>query len=409
MLTRNVQVWEYKPRRKLDLSLPEVFQSKVSELVSGADGGSDTVVAGDLHLIGMDEIKAKFGDGWDGVRKSIHQFVEKILNEYTEGEDLYYRSQDDQYVFLFNRLAPEESDRKARELTNVIGRALGLGDAPSEGMIATRCQLVPVSRVDMDPTGGGAEAIAAAVSGAVEAAESARLNNFDSGKSQLRPVYWPITNVAKKIISFYRTAIVSDDPAHRPPRGDGAKALDMYALERVSADLAKRTGKDMRAYTLVPISYDPLENKQWRHDYLEMVATIDPDICKRIGLQVVNLPDIPSQTRVHQMLSEASPYVAGFTFRLPVNFAEVKRLDGLKLLGVSVDGSFLGEGRPMKKHYKELKRFSEQMRARKLGTFFEGALSVDAAIAARRAEFDYVDGAGVLQPMPLPGKVYNMG
>jgi hypothetical protein len=30
-------------------------------------------------------------------------------------------------------------------------------------------------------------------------------------------------------------------------------------------------------------------------------------------------------------------------------------------------------------------------------------------LAGFYADIDNVDGAGVLQPMPLPGKVYNMG
>ncbi len=56
----------------------------------------------------------------------------------------------------------------------------------------------------------------------------------------------------------------------------------------------------------------------------------------------------------------------------------------------------------------QLKNFTEANKVAKLRRYFYGAESFDIATGARRARFDYVQGAGVAPSMPIHAKVFNI-
>lgn len=401
----SVSVVDYTTGKQLDITFPDAFQRELVAFLDQKNETGDPLAAGDLQMLGFGEVKSFLGDAWDQVREDIYKLVEEELAAETGEGDLYFRSDDERYVLLFRDLTPEQSDRKAKAIGKRVIDKLSVSQAPGNGLVTARCRVVEVDRDVVDPGLQPAE-LASAIGEAVDRGDEAKRLKFEDEKAKLKPLYWPMTNVAKGLISFYRTEIVSESQGSTEVSGSVVYEFDRFGLERLSHDLSARKGPKNKALALLSIHFETIAERSTREQFLDEAMRVDKSVRNRLALELADAPENVSQARLNQVFTELSPYFIGFVCRFPIGFRSLSRLEGLKLLGLSLNGSGLGKERPRKPQFKELKRFVDQAKERRIRTFFLGALSVEIARAARRAEFDYVDGPGVLQPLPIPGRVF---
>lgn len=400
-----VEVVDYTTGEQLDLTFSAEFQRRMKEFLAENKTASDALSAGDVQMLGIGEVKNFLGDSWAQVQQDIHRLIEAEIAAATSEGDVFFRSDDERYMILFRSLSAEESDRKAKEIGKAVVSKLSVSRAPGNGLVTARCRVVMVDR-DAPGLSEGPQAVVDTLGAAIEKGEAEKRQRFEDDKAKLKPLYWPMTNVEKGLISFYRTEIVSESNKETEVSGAVVADFDMFGLERLSNDLTGRKGPRNRALALLSIHYETVVERGLRGQFLDQAMSIDPAIRKRLAIEISDPPEDVSQARLNQVFTEMSPYFIGFVCRFPVTFRGMSRLEGLRLLGLSVDGSGLGKERPRKAQFKDLRRFVEQAEERRIRTFFLRAMSVEIARAARRAEFDYVDGPGVLQPLPIPGRVF---
>ena len=401
-----IAIVDYTTGQQLDTGIPERFQETITEFLGREQTGADTLQVGDVQLLGLAEVRDFVGDAWNKVKSDVYQLVEAVLNQETGPGDVYFRTEDERYVVMFKDLTPALSDKKARDIGQKVMERLGGTHAPGGGMITARCRVVAVDPAPVQ-SAGSAAAILAAVTEAIDSAEAGQRKAFESRKSLFKALYWPMTNIPKGLISFYRTEITSENKEQKADRAL-VSDFDIFGLEKLSVDMAKAKGPKQRALSLLTVHYETLADRGTRTRFIEFARDIEARVRHRLAIEIADAPPEVSQARLNQIFGEMSPYFIGFVCRFPMDFRGMSRLDGLKLLGISVDGAVMGKDRPRKSQFKELKRFAEQVKGRNVRTFMTGVLSVEIARAARRAEFDYVDGPGVLQPLPLPGRVYTV-
>ena len=83
-----------------------------------------------------------------------------------------------------------------------------------------------------------------------------------------------------------------------------------------------------------------------------------------------------------------------------------EKLGGIRMVAIAVDGH--GMDTPGHDDVAALKSFIHANRGIRMRRYFYGATSFEAASAARRARFDYVQGTGVAPAMPVAGKVFRV-
>lgn len=369
---------------------------------------TDALAAGRIGLSGIDEIRDFIGAGWEDLNISLDHLVEQALTPVGEETVAFARQDDASFVFVAGNLIKAEIDRVGKDVTDRLRAGLSGEDAPGGGAIDARCDLAIVETSQLALTEGPASLVGS-INKAVEQAVEAERMAFVEEKARLRPLYWPMTNVSKGLISFYRTEIVAaESERDREPTNAVLEEFDLFGLERLSTDLAARTGARHRANALLSVHYQTLSERASRGRFLDLANAAPPMIRRRVAVEISDTPPDVSQSRLSQLFTEMSPHFLGVVCRFPVSYTGLDRLAGLQLLGVSLDGSILGKDRPRKAQFREILRFSKQASDRGLRSFFLRAASVEAAIAARRAEFNYVAGPGVLQPLPKPGRVYKL-
>jgi hypothetical protein len=109
---------------------------------------------------------------------------------------------------------------------------------------------------------------------------------------------------------------------------------------------------------------------------------------------------------LHTLFSYLAPFVAGFIGDFSLAFHRAEKLGGVRMVGIGVNGHAITT--PSAKDFVALKNFAAANKEIRMRRYFYGAATVEAATAARKARFDYVQGTGVAPAMPIPGKVFRI-
>lgn len=384
------------------------MQREITRFFDHHKGADASLAAGRVRLSGLQEVRDFIGDGWEELNRRIEVVVEAAFDPIPDDSGAYARHDDATFVFLATGLVEVEIDRLSREISDRVRGALNGENAPAGGALDARCDLALVDWRSLDAAVGTAP-LAASIDLAVDAAQARQRQAFEADKQGLKPLYWPMTNVSKGLISFYRTEIIAQGESGQTEPGSAVfEEFDMFGLERLAADLSVSSGPRNRANALLSVHFQTLAERPSRMRFLDLANGLGPAIRRRIAVEISDLPAEIAQARLSQLFTEMSPYFLGIVCRFPVGFSKLDRLDGLRMMGVSLDGSILGKDRPRKAQFREILHYARRAKARKLRTFFIRAASVEAARAARRGEFDYIAGPGVLQPLPRPGRVYKV-
>ena len=163
---------------------------------------------------------------------------------------------------------------------------------------------------------------------------------------------------------------------------------------------------DVRTRAIVPVHYATLAAKGYRTQYLEICRLLPRIAEKRLFLMVRGLSDDVPQGRLHTLFSYLAPYVAGFIGDFSLSFRRAEKLGGIRMVAIAVDGHEIAT--PATADVAALKGFIHANRGIRMRRYFYGAASFEASIAARRAQFDYVQGTGLAPSMPVAGKVFRV-
>lgn len=113
------------------------FSAKVAAFDARTAQPADATVAGNVQLIGLDEIKRRFGDLWAGVRDAAHKAAEEIIRADLSPLDLFAPVKDESYVVLFGELGRTAATAKAKTIAAEITKRL-CGDVESGALVTVR-------------------------------------------------------------------------------------------------------------------------------------------------------------------------------------------------------------------------------------------------------------------------------
>jgi hypothetical protein len=370
---------------------------------------AQAITAGNVQMLGFEQLKGRLGPHWPKLRDRVHGLAEAIIQKHLGAGDLYLKANDERLIVLFDRLPRAEAEAKARLIAAALDQQLG-ADKEHGHLIEVRAVAV-----ELDP----AVSIKAMMSPpallkTLDQAESDSVKRereaFAKVAAGLRIAYWPVAHLRKRLISMYDAAIPELASGARPesPGGTGTffAELDSFALARAGEVLARSHQPRRKAVLIAPIHYDTLSARAHRNRYVETCKSLPKGSAKRLLLQIVDLPVGTPQGRLHQLLSIVGPFFAGFIFRVPAGFRPSELLTGLRLRGFAVDGG----------HWEKLaKADAEALHvtvegARKQGyrTWFLNARSLEVATLAKRLHFDYLNGAAVFPRVPEPGLAFSI-
>ncbi len=409
--TRKTGFLQSFDRQKLDPSDPADFASKLLSFVRQNRVAADALIAGNVQMLGFEALKERFGEQWHGIKDKVHLLTEGIIKKHITADDVYCLVNDERFIVLFGKATKEQANKTAAAIGREVNARLSGAGAGADA-VSVRPMVFEVPRDDPAVLKSPA-ALEDTVEEAQRRAQAAEAAKVEAAKDQMRMRFWPVANVRKRLVSCYHAELhvpegtdLGFDPDEPSDTGAVEAAIDRMVMQRAGTALVDAAAQKWRAMLIVPVHYETLAAKGYRTQYLESCKLLPRIAEKRLFLMVRGLADDVPQGRLHTLFSYLAPYVAGFIGDFSVAFKRAEKLGGVRMVAIGLDGHTMAN--PTAKDITALKGFIQANKGIKMRRYFYGAASFEAATAARRAQFDYVQGAGVAPPMPVAGKVFSV-
>ena len=393
--------------QKLDTSDPKVFQQRMLAFCRINANAAEALLAGNVQLLGFEHVRETFGDKWPAVKAKVHLLTETVIKKYISREDVYVLANDEQFIVLFAKTDKAMAARTAKRIADEVNQRLhGFNDG-TEGLSA-RAMVFEVPAGEPEKLASVNE-LAKSVEEVRDESETEERRSFEAAKDEMRLTFWPVTNIHKRLVSMYQASVVVPEgkmPEVESESGALEAALDTFALSAASSALIEAAGKKQRAFLIVPVTLETLDVKRFREAYVDQCRLLPQIAKKRMFLMVDGIPDDVPQSKLHGVFGYVAPFVAGFVGRFGIDFERGDKLGGISLIGMAADGAAMAV--PTDKDHLAMSDFVVKNRAGKSRTFFTGTANFDVATAARKAHFDYVQGAGVAPAMSHFGVVFSI-
>lgn len=402
-----------RPPQRLDPRDGEGFRREVLAYVRRSRLGGDTLFAGSVQMLGLEQVHARMGASWVDVRPHIHQVVYQTVERHLTDLDLYVRVSEDRVILLFGNALKPEAEATTRSIAIEIENRLA-DLVPGGAEISVASIAVPI-----DPGIDGAavtsvESLARTLDRAVSRREREAASASAEMAATTTPRYWPIAHLKKRMVSAYRVELVGggnvdDEVAFATPDqyGQIVADLDRLIVETAGRDLTATGTLHLKAMMLIPVHYETLANKLLRDRYVQALKRLPP-AAKRRG--IVHLLDMPAgvpQSRLFQILSVVTPFFRSTALRVPARFQDFDRLAGSKIALLTLDSArFNAMGKP---ELSDIATLVGQARRRRMRVYFQAAPNHETALAVKRCGVHYVDGPGVAPAVKSFGRAHRLG
>lgn len=389
------------------------FAAKMAAFDARGAQPADSAVAGNVQLIGLDEIKRQFGDIWAGVREAAHKTAEEVIRAHLSPLDLFAPVKDESYVVLFGELDRAAAAIKAKAIAAEITKRL-CGDVENGALVTVRAVALEIARPP-----GGFKSLEAVHAGFANADADAAARAREEGQRVAKGIqfgYWPTLNLKKRLIAIYDCNIMrradagymltGDDAYPADATGEIAAALDVVALDAAHQGLKAIEQHGKRAVLLLPVHYETLAFRTFRDRYIQGCRAFPESAQRNLAFHVLGLPEGLPQVRLVEVVSQFRAWVLGFVCRLKLENPEIERFAGSGLVGISADAG--GTTTPTPAQFDLMRAFAEAARAAKLRSMFINARTVSLGSAAVRAGFDFVNGDAIVRMVARPGRVYQL-
>lgn len=393
----------YPPRtdKGLDPTRPDEFARRLAEFRRRHATLPNPRLAGSLHILGLEQIRLRFGRRWPELREKAFQIIEHGLFKALGPHDLYVVADEKTILVLASgrRLdAQAHIELLAAELT---ARLCGL--AP--GGIAIRCRSLPF---DLLRGLAGVTSLAALrerIAECERAAETAERLAFSQIKERLVVGFEPILHPRKRLVAAHRLQACRQDRDQALRLADllfedrvvGVfdALVDLWLLERSAEQLA--TAVSRTSTLVVPLRAETLLALSSRDRYLATCRRLPKSSNRHLLFEITELPGAMPQARVREVIGYLAPFALGVAVRLYGSPLLADHLEGAGARFVSIhDGERRGPLQPLGQFAKLARDL--RMRAVCLGVADENRLRE--ALAAR---IDYVAGPAIamLRTTPL--------
>ncbi|UUX50110.1 hypothetical protein NUH88_00095 [Nisaea acidiphila] len=394
-------------RQKLDPTDKDGFKTAMIDFCRSNKMAADALLAGNVEMLGLENLKERFGDNWVKVRGKVHLLTETIIKKVITPHDVYVLANAEQFIVLFGKDDRATAQMKAQQIAKEVNRRLhGAGpDSGFEGVVV-KSMIFEVPRDEPEKLTGVKE-LTETVEEARQKKQDEETEAFEAAKETIRLHYWPITNIRKRLVSMYRAELTIPD-GMMPDDGSETGALEC-AMDIATVQLARSTLEDnprAKPFLLMPLHMDTITSKQFREAILVELKLLPEWAEKRLLLYVIGIDDDVPQTVLHNNFTYLSPFCAGFVGSFSRQFKRADQLQGAGLIGTACTAGDAKEVTPSL--VEELSNFVVNNHGGRNRTFFFGAPDLDTATSARKVHYDYVDGPGVAPALGSFGPVFSV-
>jgi hypothetical protein len=388
--------------------------------------GPEPISAGKLHFLGLEKVRAHFGDAWPKMASRAEALVRRAIERRLSPLDVYRKTGDLNFVVVFGSLGAQEAETKCALIGEEITRML-VGDELGKGMLAVKTLATDVSGAGTLRKLGRSQDIAQAIEGEVEIERLRReppspepAGNGTTAKDPLdnvKFVYRPIWDVKRSAVANFYLLPGNYLGSGHWRYGDAevpglesvelCRRLDDMILRQVVLDLQALQRQGRRLVISFPVHFESVSTPTRRSSLLERWRTLSPELRKLGVFEIVGAPEGVPQGRLAEIVNYLRTESRGVLVRVPLTTLSFRSFTGAGILAIGAElGPNPGTEERLMGAFREFVANAERAR---LVTYIHGLRSFSLTIGAIGAGFSFVDGDPVSSISEHPEEAYRFG
>ncbi len=283
--------------------LPSKFETKLAAAIN-----DDSVVAGKVQLLGLDEIKSSLGAQWDSHAQQVLRISARTIEQRLASGDTFEVVDSEKFLICFGSLDEREAQIKAhailREIREKVLGTDSIDAAVKDSFgIASEVHRVPLSETDIseesDVVGLLLSRIDEAAHRAREQERTAIATMVDSARIVPGPVSTTRGAKAPFAMALFDKQTNSDILMLRKARPDNSELdveIDALRLGRTAEWLCENQF-NAPPVLIVDVSFSTLDRKKSRDQYLQLCSSLTEAATAHLAFHLRSVPidSLPSR------------------------------------------------------------------------------------------------------------------
>lgn len=386
--------------------------------------GPEPISAGKLHFLGLDQVRAHFGDNWPKLASRAEALVRRAIERRLSPLDVYRKTGDLNFVILFGSLSGREAELKSVLIAEEITRML-VGEEMGSGLLAVKAVATEVDGPETLRKLDSSMDIAQVIETEVEIERLRREAPPADAAKESAPVdplagiyflYRPIWDVRRSAVANFGLLPAKRLATGQWRQGDDLPGLqdpelrrrfDLMLLDRAMADLRAMERQGRRLVISVPVHFESISVATRRTAYVARWRALSAE-ARALGVfELVGLPDGIPQGRLAEIANHLRADARGVLARVSLmtqsfrNFSDT----GIAAIGTEIGSEIMTEERLMA----AFRDFAANAERARLPAYIHGLRSFSLTIGAIGAGFAFVDGDPVSSVSEQPDGAYRFG
>jgi hypothetical protein len=409
-----------------DMPSRDEFERQLSRLL----GTHPAYFVGGLHLIGLQKLGERLGDGWSKVQDKAQALANRIIGRHLLRGDASMPCGNNAFILVFPSLTSEQARVKCAAIAHEIAEQV-LG---REGV-----EDIDIKSVQVDPGGAvavheanPARAVAHALLDAFAEPEDSEEKAQDTDRSEwiataqpdtaeiLAKVafnYRPMWHVRSNVISAYRCQpwrpwvdgkrLVGHDVVPRKAGTVGTCALDCASLRNVTEQLHAMFVDGRKAVLATSVHIDTFALIQTRTAYFSLCSQLPSKFRNYLVMEIVGVSDNVPANRLVEAVGTLKSVARSVLARTEVNCRDLAPLRAAGTHAIGVDIRDVPGGEPEALDF--MNRYIELATKAGTKTFLHSLDTMSLATAAVCSGYDYVDGEAIASLVGEPRRLRRFG
>jgi hypothetical protein len=386
---------------------PALFEDELALKIAGRD----SIIAGSLELIGLDDVRNIVGDAWPSIAAKVNDVVLGELQLCLDPSDIFRPHGEASFLIQFDGLDKTAAENKAQR-TSLRIRAALIGQVPEIAEAISIKHFV----VDLDPStlqNDGRSIAEALFERLLEMRKDTERFLQRDRKSIIKDFqvqFSPVWHVHKQVTvlnrcllsSIYGGTALSQFQSLVDPDEMAATfaELDYLTLTQSLEALHRVFQAGRSAMMLVPVDFGTILNDLSVAAYVRLLATMPDTYRKFVTIEIGAVPVSHPASSLLQIAGLLGNYVKYVAIELVLDDPRIGAIVSGNPWAISLNLSGMKSSNPRLPF--QLKQFTNAANAAAVNTMARGANSIGLALAATEAGFTYLDGSAIHLPFREP-------
>ena len=397
----------------------------VSSTLAGLPRETDGRIAGQLQILGFDNLREHLGAEWEKCRRTVHIAAENIISTHLGPGDISTRIGGDHYLIVFANTDPGHGEEITAKIAKKICAVL-IGRENS-GLIKVETSVGKVENAgsptaSITPTTATPKKLVTAPAATQSAdgkivspttALAASLNKAKAHRHKEYTIgYYPIWNMKHDVmIGFAVLPYISKgagplleghDVLGDAPSEARICELDVNMLRAQLEMAAELYSNDFATLLLTQIHYSTLQNNHALQKLYEVAKEIPPFLKKTLMVELLDLPDTNLTSAAVQRIAGLSRFFRTVVIRVPSLSYPITNCTDMKATCVAYK---VPPGTSPEKLLTEGRKFAHIAKALRLMTSFEQIADIELAAQLKEAGAIFGSGTFLGGPFDVPGNM----